>query len=83
MDMIVSSPVISDNPTVTDTIDSSPDVSCDPSSSSDLQSGENTVTCTATDEAGNSDMCTYTITLGNYCFLTDANTWYSYFVPNI
>ena len=42
-------------PTATDTVDASPSVVCDPASGTSIPVGHTTVTCTATDDAGNHD----------------------------
>jgi len=40
-------------------------VSCSPASGSNFPVGNNTVTCTATDAAGNTDVCTFTVTVND------------------
>jgi hypothetical protein len=49
--------------TATDNCDASPVIVCDPPSGSSFPLGTNTVTCTATDAAGNSSQCTFTVTV--------------------
>ena len=54
-------------PAVTDMVDSSPMVSCNPSSGFTFPSGVTTpVTCTATDATGNSAACVFSVTIGVY-----------------
>jgi hypothetical protein len=54
-----------DPPTATDNLSAVGDiaVSCSPMSGSVFDEGDTTVTCTATDEAGNSAECTFTVTV--------------------
>ena len=60
-----SEPISWPDPTVTDNIDTQLTVTCTPSSGSrDFNAGANTVTCTATDDAQRSAMCSFTVTLG-------------------
>ena len=54
------------DPTATDDIDTAIAISCMPSSGSEFQVGETMVTCTATDNAGNTDMCMFTVTVGKW-----------------
>ena len=49
---------------VSDNLDPTPDVNCSPQDNSNLNPGTNAVTCTATDETGNSASCMFTVTLG-------------------
>ena len=49
--------------TATDAADLNPTVVCIPASESIFPQGETTVTCTATDENGNSDQCSFTVTI--------------------
>ena len=49
------------DPTATDDTDPSPSVACDPSSGSTFPLGATTVTCTATDNAGNEAHDTFTV----------------------
>ena len=67
-DMIFNTAEVSyTNPSATDNLDSNPMVSCAPQSeSSSFVMGENTVTCTATDQEGNTARCTFTVTVGTY-----------------
>ena len=52
-------------PTATDNIDPSPVVSCSPESESNFDvNADTTVTCTATDDAGNTDDCNFVVTVG-------------------
>ncbi|HEY3335173.1 MAG TPA: HYR domain-containing protein [Candidatus Limnocylindrales bacterium] len=51
------------DPTATDDTDASPSVACDPASGSLFPLGTTTVTCTATDEAGNHATATFTVTV--------------------
>ncbi len=51
------------DPTATDDRDASPDVACTPPSGSAFGLGDSTVTCTATDDAGNVDTETFTVTV--------------------
>ncbi|XP_072025139.1 uncharacterized protein [Amphiura filiformis] len=63
-DMIDSQSVVMyTTPTATDNIDGAPQVTCDPASGNTFQNGQNTVTCTAVDEAGNMDTCTFKVTV--------------------
>ena len=50
-------------PTATDDQDASPEVSCTPASGSSFALGTTTVTCTATDHAGNADSDSFTVTV--------------------
>lgn len=50
-------------PTATDLVDSTPTVNCSPISGSTFSLGSATVTCTATDDAGNSRSATFTVTV--------------------
>jgi hypothetical protein len=50
------------NPTAVDNC-GPPSVSCNPASGSMFQPGETTVTCTATDSAGNTDTCSFMVTV--------------------
>ncbi|MCB0670004.1 MAG: HYR domain-containing protein, partial [Saprospiraceae bacterium] len=52
-------------PTVSDNCDNSPVVVCSPPSGSFFPVGTTTVTCTATDDAGNMDECTFTVTVND------------------
>jgi len=49
--------------TATDTCDPDPQVTCVPSSGSTFPIGDTLVTCTATDNSGNTDTCTFTVTV--------------------
>ncbi len=49
-------------PTASDNLDSNPDVVCTPASGSTFALGLTTVTCTATDDAGNSSSATFKVT---------------------
>jgi hypothetical protein len=49
--------------TATDTCDSTPTVVCTPPSGSTFPLGTTTVTCVATDDNGNSAMCSFTVTV--------------------
>ncbi|MDN4594492.1 HYR domain-containing protein [Polycladomyces subterraneus] len=51
------------NPTVTDNCPGPIDVSCSPASGSFFPIGTSTVTCTATDAAGNTATCSFTVTV--------------------
>ena len=57
---IVSWPAAS----VVDHLDASPDVACIPVSGYTFPVGETVVTCTATDDAGNSDDCSFSVVVG-------------------
>jgi hypothetical protein len=50
-------------PTATDDQDSSVEVTCDPASGSSFPVGVTTVTCTATDHAGNASSASFTVTV--------------------
>ena len=50
------------NPTATDNVDTSPDISCTIDSGSTFPLGVTTVECAATDAAGNSATCSFTVT---------------------
>lgn len=50
-------------PTATDDTDPAPQVSCDPASGSSFPLGASTVTCTATDAAGNAAVGTFNVTV--------------------
>ena len=49
------------NPTVSDIVDASPTVACLPASGSTFPIGNSTVTCTATDDGGNSSVATFDV----------------------
>ena len=49
--------------TATDTCDPAPVVTCDPPSGSSLPAGENLISCTAADAAGNTVLCEFTVTV--------------------
>ncbi|XP_072025140.1 hyalin-like [Amphiura filiformis] len=51
------------NPTATDNNDQPPTVTCNPASDSTFQSGQTTVTCTATDDANNMASCSFSVTV--------------------
>lgn len=55
--------VVEYSTTATDTCDSNSTVTCRPPSGSAFPLGTTTVTCTATDDSGNSSMCSFTVTL--------------------
>ena len=55
--------VVSYTATATDVCDPTPIVSCEPPSGSLFPVGTTTVVCTATDNAGNSSMCEFTVTV--------------------
>jgi uncharacterized delta-60 repeat protein len=50
-------------PTATDDTDPTPDVSCTPTSGSTFPIGTTTVNCSATDDAGNSSLSTFRVTI--------------------
>ena len=52
------------DPAAQDDLDTTLQVSCNPASGSTFAAGPNTVTCTATDDATNSAMCTFSVTVG-------------------
>ena len=52
--------------TATDDLDTSVQTSCNPMSGSTFTQGLSMVTCTATDDAGNQDMCMFSVTVGMY-----------------
>ena len=54
------------DPDVNDNIDTNPSVSCDHSTDFTFPVGETTVSCSATDDAGNSATCTFNVTVGMY-----------------
>jgi HYR domain len=58
-----------ENPTATDIVDASVPVSCDPSSGSTFPAGTTTVTCTATDDSGNSTSASFTVTVSRLAVL--------------
>jgi hypothetical protein len=60
-------------PTATDDRDPNPSVGCSPATGSTFPLGANTVTCTATDDAGNSRSETFTIAVGDTIAPTLAN----------
>ncbi|MBI1853345.1 MAG: HYR domain-containing protein [Planctomycetes bacterium] len=51
------------SPTATDVCDTTPTVACVPASGSTFPIAVTTVTCTATDDGGNSSSCTFTVTI--------------------
>jgi YVTN family beta-propeller protein len=53
--------VVSFAASATDTVDDSPDVSCNPESGSTFPAGETVVDCTATDDSGNTASATFTL----------------------
>ena len=55
------------NPTATDNADTSPDILCNTVSGSTFPVGVTTVECAATDAAGNSAVCSFTVTRGKFC----------------
>ena len=50
-----------DAPTVTDLGDPNPSYTCDPGMGAQFDLGSTSVTCTATDNAGNSNSCTFDV----------------------
>jgi hypothetical protein len=52
------------NPTATDNLDPSPSVGCIPASGSLFAPGTTTVTCSSTDQAGNTKTATFKVTVG-------------------
>lgn len=52
--------------TATDNCDASPSIVCVPGSGSTFDIGENTVTCTAVDDYGNADTCSFTFHLAYF-----------------
>ena len=50
------------DPTATDVVDASPTVVCAPASGSGFSVGQTTVTCTATDDSGNTDTASFVVT---------------------
>ena len=52
------------SPDVYDNIDTMPSVSCDHSTDFTFPVGETTVSCSATDDAGNFAKCSFTFTVG-------------------
>jgi hypothetical protein len=56
--------------TASDTCDSTPTVMCSPASGSMFPIGTTTVTCTATDDSGNSAMCSFMVTVTPACTIT-------------
>ncbi len=64
-DETTSQSQVSWSPTVTDNLDQSPTITCNPMSGATLQVGQTTtVMCTATDAALNSADCSFSITVG-------------------
>ena len=63
------------NPTATDNVDTSPDVLCRIESGSTFPLGVTTVECAATDAAGNSAICSFTVTRGTLCGLLFDAGW--------
>ena len=57
------------DPTATDNVDPSPDILCNIESGSTFALGVTTVECAATDAAGNSALCSFTVTRGKLCGL--------------
>jgi outer membrane protein assembly factor BamB len=55
--------VVSFDVSATDNVDPNPQVTCDPASGSTFPIGETTVTCTATDSAGNTATATFKVTV--------------------
>ncbi len=51
-------------PTATDLFDTAIDITCDPPKRSYFAVGFSNVTCEATDDAGNTDMCVLTVFVG-------------------
>ena len=69
-DVVTTSSQISwPNPTATDNVDTSPDILCNTESGSTFPLGVTTVECAATDAAGNSAVCSFTVTRGKVCGL--------------
>ena len=60
-------------PTATDNCPADVAVVCNPPSGSTFPVGTSTVTCTATDAAGQTTTCTFTVTLFNACLQDDTN----------
>ena len=63
------STVVTANPAMwvvsaSDNKDPQVDVTCNPPSGTNIQPGQTSVTCTATDDAGNMTPCTFLVTLG-------------------
>ena len=52
------------DPSATDNVDSSPVISCNPSSGSHFDVGQTIVTCTATDHVGNQNSCDFFVNAG-------------------
>ncbi len=52
-----------DTPTVTDLVDGRPGVTCEPAAGTQLPAGTTKITCTATDNAGNSGMVSFDATV--------------------
>ncbi|XP_072024953.1 hyalin-like [Amphiura filiformis] len=84
-----SNPVSLPVPTASDNINSIPNVVCSHTSSSNFSPGQTTITCTATDYAGNSKSCTFAVVIGLaiVCpadIITSSNpvTWTNATVPN-
>ena len=51
-------------PSVVDDLDEIPDVACIPVSGNTFSMGETLVTCSATDDVGNSDDCSFSVVVG-------------------
>ena len=62
--LVTTNPVQYPDPTVSDNFDPTPDVNCNPQEGMNFVTRTTTVTCIATDEAGNSASCMFTVTLG-------------------
>ena len=54
------------SPTATDNVDPSPDILCNTQSGSTFPLGVTRVECAATDAAGNSVVCSFTVTRGTF-----------------
>ncbi len=65
-----------DDPDVTDNLGNDVDVVCVPQSGSVFQNANTeTVTCTATDDAGNEASCTFLVSVGMYCYVFKKLRW--------
>ncbi|MBI3949178.1 MAG: HYR domain-containing protein [Acidobacteria bacterium] len=63
--------VVTFSATATDVCDSTPTVTCTPASGSTFPIGTTTVTCTATDDSGNSASCTFTVTVNPFLLVLE------------
>ncbi|MFN0111224.1 MAG: HYR domain-containing protein, partial [Blastocatellia bacterium] len=62
---LCTAPVTYTAPTATDVCDGARTVTCSPASGSSFPKGTTTVTCTASDTSGNSNSCSFTVTVAD------------------